>query len=100
MGFKQNSDNPGTYSVYLSIKHPFDARNDEAREIFLNEYRAYYSPELTDRGMVDWMEAEDLIEWLKENHPEYDGLIVDEGGTGGYGEAVKSRGDIKSLHRS
>ena len=93
MGFKQNSDNPGTYSVYLSIKHPFDARNDEAREIFLNEYRAYYSPELTDRGMVDWMEAEDLIEWLKENHPEYDGLIVDEGGTGGYGEAVKSRGD-------
>lgn len=93
MGFKQNSDNPGTYSVYLSIKNPFDARNDEAREIFLNEYRAYYSPELTDRGMVDWMEAEDLIEWLKENHPEYDGLIVDEGGTGGYGEAVKSRGD-------
>jgi hypothetical protein len=29
------------------------------------------------------MEAEDLSEWLKANHPEYDSLIVDEGGAGG-----------------
>jgi hypothetical protein len=28
--------------------------------------------------MVDWMEARDLADRLKENHPEYDGLIVDE----------------------
>ncbi|MDR2415805.1 MAG: hypothetical protein LBD75_04275 [Candidatus Peribacteria bacterium] len=67
-----------TYEVYLNIKKPFDTRDNRAKNIFLKEYTAYYSPELTDKGMIDWMEAEDLADWLRENHPEYDGLIVDE----------------------
>lgn len=37
-------------------------------------------------------EVEDLTEWLKENHPEYDGIFADEGGVGGYGDDVKDRG--------
>lgn len=92
LSYKKTADNPQTYAVYLSIKNPFDTRNEKARNIYLNEYEAYYSPDLTDKGMVDWMEAEDLIEWLKENHPEYDGLFADEGGTGGYGMSVQDRG--------
>lgn len=104
---KQTADNPQTYAVYLSIQNPFDTRDSKAKNIFLNEYRAYYSPELTSKGMIDWMEAEDLIEWLQENHPEYDGLLVDEGGEGGYGTTIKDRGisiipfnpnQIKSVH--
>lgn len=92
LSYKKTADNPDTYAVYLSIKKPFDTRDKEARNIFLNEYRAYYSPELTDRGMVDWMEVEELTEWLKENYPEYDGIIADEGGVGGYGFEVQNRG--------
>ena len=90
--YKPTADNPQTYEVYLSIKNPFDTRDRKAREIYLTEYEAYYSPDLTDKGMVDWMEAEDLIEWLKENHPEYDGLFADEGATGGYDMPVQDRG--------
>jgi phage FluMu gp28-like protein len=33
---------------------------------------------------VDWTEGTNLMEWLQENHPEYDGMYLDEGGTGGY----------------
>ena len=92
ISYKKTADNPDTYAVYLSIQKPFDTRDKEARNIFLNEYRAYYSPELTDKGMVDWLEVEELTEWLKENHPEYDGIIADEGGVGGYGLEVINRG--------
>ena len=77
---KQTANNPGTYEVNLDVNKMFDTRNPIDKNIFKNEYQAYYSPELTDKGMVDWMEAEDLMDWLKEKHPEYDALVVDEGG--------------------
>lgn len=83
LGFKKTADNPGVYEVNLDFNKPFDTRNPVDRNIFLNEYQAYYSPELTDRGMVDWMEVEDLAEWLQDKYPQYDGIIADEGGYGG-----------------
>ena len=92
ISYKKTADNPMTYAVYLSIKNPFDTRIQKCRDIFLNEYQAYYSPDLTERGMIDWLEVEELTEWLKENHPEYDGIFADEGGVGGYGYEVKHRG--------
>ena len=91
-GYKKTADNPDVYEVFINSKKPFDTRDEIAKNIFKNEYQAYYSPELTDRGMVDWMEVEELKPWLQENYPEYDAIIADEGGVGGYGEAVKSRG--------
>lgn len=91
-GYKKNADNPDVYEVFINSKKPFDTRDEMAKNIFKNEYQAYYSPELTDRGMVDWMKVEELKPWLQENYPEYDAIIADEGGVGGYGEAVKSRG--------
>ena len=41
---------------------------------------------------IDWTEGEDLREFLIENGYDYDGLVLDEGGTGGYGDEVQSRG--------
>lgn len=95
---KQNSNNPKTYEVYLNITNPFTLQNPKAKNIYLNEFikggnSLSYDPytdwtnDINNLDEIDWTEAEDLREWLLENHPEYDGLILDEGGDGGYGEA-------------
>lgn len=90
--------NPKTYEVYLNITNPFTLSNKKAKDIYLNEYikggnSAYFDPytDYTDTinnlEEVDWVEGEDLRDWLQENHPEFDGLYLDEGGDGGYGMA-------------
>lgn len=95
---KQNANNPKTYEVYLNITNPFTLQNPEAKNIYLNEFikggnSLSYDPytdwtnDINNLDEIDWTEAEDLREWLEENHPEYDGLVLDEGGDGGYGEA-------------
>ena len=95
---KQNANNPKTYEVYLNITNPFTLQNPKAKSIYLNEFikggnSLSYDPytdwtnDINNLDEIDWTEAEDLREWLVENHPEYDGLILDEGGDGGYGEA-------------
>jgi len=95
LGIKKTANNPGTYEVNLDFNNTFDTRNPVARDIFNKEYQAYYSPELSERGLPDWMEAEDLMEWLQNKHPEYDSLIVDEGGTGGgaFNAPLRLRGE-------
>lgn len=90
---KQTANNPAVYEVNLDVNKMFDTRNPIEKNIFNNEYQAYYSPDLTERGLPDWMEAEDLAEWLQSKYPEYDALVVDEGATGGYGDIVKNRGE-------
>ena len=82
--------NPKTYEVYLNIRNPFDITNKKARDIYINKYikggnALGINPYETDNyynniNSVDWTEGEDLREFLKENYPEYDGLILDEGG--------------------
>lgn len=53
----------------------------------------YLDPtEVNSMREVDWTEGEDFMEWLRENHPEYDSLYLDEGGEGGYGEKTIDRG--------
>lgn len=95
---KTNASNPKTYEVYLNITNPFTLQNPKAKEIYLNEFikggnSLSYDPytdwtnDINNLEEIDWTEAEDLREWLVENHPEYDGLVLDEGGDGGYGEA-------------
>jgi hypothetical protein len=94
-GAKKIKNTPKTYEVYLDIKNPFTLSDAKARDIYFNEYikggnSAYYDPYGTTRKMideldeVDWTEGTNLMEWLQENHPEYDGMYLDEGGTGGY----------------
>lgn len=88
-------DNPSTYEVYLNIKKPFDTKNDPvAREIFENEFYMKWgngSP-LMESGYPDWVEGMDLQEFIEENGYDYDGLILDEGAIGGFGDEVQSRG--------
>jgi hypothetical protein len=90
--------NPKTYEVYINTEKPFTLSDPKARDIYLNEYikggnSMYYDPytdwtkAVNDLSEVDWTEGEGLREWLKENHPEYDALYLDEGGDGGYGGA-------------
>jgi len=87
--------NPSTFEVFLNITKPFDTRNQLERDIFYNEYLGKYSMStapLSDSGLADWTEAENLQEFLIENGYDYDGLILVEGGDGGYGDVVTDRG--------
>ena len=90
----KTASNPKTYKVYLNITKPFDTRNDAERDIFQNEYYRKYGTgaPLSESGLPDWTDGMDLQEFIEEMGYDYDGLILDEGGTGGYGDEVISRG--------
>lgn len=94
LSYKKTANHPNTYAVYLDIKKPFDTRNKTERDIFYNEYYRKWGTgtELMESGLPDWTDGQDLQEFLEENGYDYDGLILDEGATGGYGDEVKSRG--------
>ena len=102
LSVKKTSNEPKTYEVYLNIKKPFDIRDAEARDIYINDYikggnAVGINPYMSDAEYrkiktVDWTEGEDLRDFLIDNGYDYDGLILDEGATGGYGDKVKSRG--------
>ena len=95
-------NDPKTYEAYINSKNPFTLSDSRAKDIFLNEYvkggnsfliSPYTDPtEINSLREVDWTEGEDFMEWLRENHPEYDSLYLDEGGEGGYGEKTIDRG--------
>lgn len=85
--------NPTTYEVYLSVKKPFDTRDPAIREIWENEfYNQYSRTPLSEKGLPDWTDGIDLVEFIEDNDYDYDAIILDEGGTGGYGDEVMSRG--------
>lgn len=96
------ASNPKTFEVYLNIKKPFDINDAEARDIYINEYikggnAMGINPYLSDSeyakiDTIDWTEGEDLREFLIDNEYDYDGLILDEGADGGYGDEVSYRG--------
>lgn len=98
----KEAKNPKTFEVYLDIKKPFDINDAEARDIYINEYikggnAMGINPYLSDAeyakiNTIDWTEGEDLRDFLIDNGYDYDGLVLDEGGTGGYGDEVQSRG--------
>lgn len=89
----KTADTPKTYEVYLNIKHPFDIRNAEDRQRFINDYvkggwalgiNPYVDyKDTTKTGLPSWEEADNIYEWMEENDllDEYDGILVDEGGT-------------------
>ena len=94
LSVKPGASNPMNYEVYLNITKPFDIRNPNEREIFMKEYYRKYGTgaPLSESGLPDWTDGMDLQEFIEDMGDDYDGLILDEGATGGYGEAVKSRG--------
>lgn len=94
--------NPKTFEVYLNIQKPFDINDAEARSIYINDYikggnAVGINPYLSDAeynkiSSIDWTEGEDLRDFLIDNGYDYDGLVLDEGAVGGYGDDVKYRG--------
>ena len=84
------------------IKKPFDINDAEARRIYIEDYikggnAMGINPYLSDAEYakiqtIDWTEGEDLRDFLIENEYDYDGLVLDEGADGGYGEDVQYRG--------
>ena len=98
----KTASNPKTFEVYLDIKKPFDLSDPEARRVYIEDYikggnAMGINPYLSDAEYakietIDWTEGEDLREFLIDNGYDYDGLVLDEGADGGYGDAVKSRG--------
>lgn len=91
----KRGENGKIYETKLNLKKPFDTRNPRERAIFENEfYRKWGNgAPLSERGLPDWTDGSDLLEFLDENGYDYDGIILDEGADGGYGEAVKQRGE-------
>lgn len=103
-------NNPTTHAVYIKMEKPFDTRDEEARQIYEDEFMGqeggldeegeetdhYWLSDGTElsehTGLPDWMEAEALYHFLKDQGYDYDGIIVDEGADGGFGDEVKSRG--------
>ncbi len=93
-GYKKTALNPKTYEVYLRAEKPFDTRNPAERKIFMNEFYQKWGngAPLSDRNLPDWTGGDDLIEFLEENGYDYDSIVLDEGGTGGYDQEVNDRG--------
>lgn len=95
--YMQSHNSPSTrlLECYLNIEKPFDTRKPSAKKIFETEFYGKWGngTPLTERGLPDWTDADDLIEFISEKGYDYDGLILDEGGDGGYGTAVALRGE-------
>lgn len=93
-GYKATAQKPKTYSVFLKLSNVFDTRNPKEQRIFNDEfYRKWGNgAPLSERGLPDWTDGDDLIEFFEENGYNYDAVLIDEGGTGGYGDAVNDRG--------
>lgn len=80
------------YKVYLNIKKPFDIRDAHTRDVFVKEYiKGGYSqginPYLSDSEIkniikdgIDWVEADNIKEFIEENEYDYDGIVLNEGG--------------------
>lgn len=74
---------PAVLAVYLRIENPFDTRKPAHRKIYNELYFGKFGngASLTENGLPDWVEARDLVEFLKEEMPQmgFDGLYIDEG---------------------
>ncbi len=83
------------YDFFLNIKKPFDTRNPKEREIFEKEFYGKWGngAPLSERGLPDWTDGSDLFEFLQEKGYDYDSIVLDEGGDGGYGDSVSYRGE-------
>ncbi len=79
----KRADAAAVFPVYLSIKQPFDTRNPKIKKVFEREFlnKRGNGTALSDRGLPDWTDSRDLLEWIEETGQAFDGLILDEGGT-------------------
>jgi hypothetical protein len=85
---------PETYTVYGRMKKPFDTRLPEVRDLFEREFVGQggenwsdmYMSGLSERGLPDWVNGNDIYEFIREKGYDFDGIILDEGGLAGLNE--------------
>ncbi len=83
----QNPEN--LYGVYAKIEHPFDTRTDrQARQDFESAREEYGMGQLGDRGLPDWTDGYDIVDFISDNGLDYDAVVLDEGGDLVNGEPV------------
>ncbi|MDC0088173.1 hypothetical protein OAI07_01380 [Akkermansiaceae bacterium] len=73
---------PRTMGLWVKMDNPFDTRQPEIRAIFDAEFYRKWGTgtPLMESGLPDWNDGIDLYDFILEEHPEYDGIILDEGG--------------------
>lgn len=72
---------PTLYKVYLNIEKPFDTRIPAVREIYeKNFYNEYGGGGILEKGLPDWTDGIDLLDFIQDNELDFDGIVLDEGG--------------------
>ncbi len=80
-------------AYYLRIRKPFDVRNAEDAKRLAEFYPAGYQFATGHNGALDWGEMANFeLDELREKYPEYDGIVLDEGGDPLPDGSVKYRG--------
>lgn len=90
---------PETKAVYLKAKNVFDTRNPKDRQAFQHEFFGKGGEEwqsnatpLSERGLPDWTDGRDLVDWINEEKKPYDAIALDEGALPQTDGSVKPRG--------
>lgn len=80
-------------AYYIRITKPFDVRNAEDVKRLAEFYPAGYQFATGHNGALDWGEMANFeLDELREKYPEYDGIVMDEGGDPLPDGSVKYRG--------
>lgn len=80
-------------AYYLRIRKPLDVRNAEDAARLKEFYPQGYQFAVGHNGALDWGEMANFdLDELREKYPEYDGIILDEGGDPQGDGSVKYRG--------
>lgn len=81
---KENFENLSPTIIESKVKTDelFDTRIPEHRKIFENEFYGNYGNQtpLTEKGLPDWLETEDVADFIKDKKLPFKGVLVDEGG--------------------
>ena len=82
-----------TREYFLNIQNPFDVRNKKDAAILREFLPEGYKFSVGSTGALDWAELSSFdLDELIEAHPEYDGMIFDEGGEPNREVGVSYRG--------
>lgn len=88
LSYGKLATNPTTFETYLDMRKPFDISDPEARRVYIEDYIKGgnaqgidpYRRSYDDIKDIDWLEVENLRDFLRDEGYDYDGLIANEGG--------------------
>lgn len=98
MGGKSVSDfdnlQPNVMPVKVRSKDMLDTRTKEGKRVFNNDFYMQYGngTPLTEKGLPDWVDAEDFGEMFANTGSKYKGVLADEGKIPTWEGGLKDRG--------